>query len=180
MIPVPSQSHPHKPTLDITPSDSSSNEPIPLGVNGSLTHPITADLTTLAVQLVAEPATNVTWRSAISFSASDSTLEYSVFNLRGRAFADHPITVTPKPDREDCPSATFGYRDNKNAKVGGKCVIGNEDADLEVTFCEGYCGIGWASCGKGQTCCTVCVGNHHCAAGNSPASDIWINPVIDG
>ncbi|KAK3204119.1 hypothetical protein GRF29_106g1775370 [Pseudopithomyces chartarum] len=103
-------------SIYITPSDSSSNEPIPLGVNGSLTHPITADLTTLAVQLVAEPATNVTWRSAISFSASDSTLEYSVFNLRGRAFADHPITVTPKPDREDCPSATFGYRDNKNAK----------------------------------------------------------------
>lgn len=87
--------------------------------------------------------------------------------------------MTPKPDRADCPSTTFGWNVDKNAKVGGTCERGDAEVDLEVVFCDGHCKSGGESCANGETCCTTCVGSYRCQQGNSAASDIYLHPEID-
>ncbi|KAF1922437.1 uncharacterized protein M421DRAFT_426886 [Didymella exigua CBS 183.55] len=99
-----------------------------------------------------------------AYNMNDSSVRYDMSSLFGDSFAGS--TVRLQPSDEACDSIDWYDGRMPAGSQGKKC---QRETNLELTFCKGHCLPSWSPCGMNapndtRTCCTHCIGSHHCVA----------------
>ncbi|KAF2846117.1 heme-dependent catalase [Plenodomus tracheiphilus IPT5] len=99
-----------------------------------------------------------------AYSLDASQVWYDMSDIFGDGFAGRTLTI--KPTDSSCEDISW-YAGKSPA--GSQVKTCQAEADLELTFCTNHCLPSWYPCGNNapndtRTCCTHCIGSHHCVA----------------
>jgi len=103
-------------------------------------------------------------QTIFSYNLDGSKIWYDMSDVFGDGFYGRTMTVKPKDTT--CQSIVWPWGKPPAGSQVKNCQSGT---DLELTFCTGKCLPSWSSCGNAapndpRTCCTHCIGSHHCVA----------------
>jgi hypothetical protein len=99
-----------------------------------------------------------------AYSLDVNQVWYDMSDIFGDGFAGRTMKITPTDS--SCEGITWG---SGKQPAGSQVKSCQANTDLELTFCTGHCLPSWYPCGNNapndtRTCCTHCIGSHHCVA----------------
>lgn len=102
-------------------------------------------------------------QTIFAYNLDGDQVWYDMSDLFGDGFAGR--TMTLRPTDQTCKVISWPAGKPSSGSNIASCQAGT---DLELTFCTGKCLPAYAACGKAapgekRSCCTACVGDHHCA-----------------
>jgi hypothetical protein len=105
-------------------------------------------------------------QTIFAYNLDGGHIWYDMSDVFGDGFSGRRMTV--KPSDTTCQPIQFWY----GIPPGGSQVKNCQaETDLELTFCTGHCLLmlflgpcGAVAPNDTRTCCTHCIGSHHCVA----------------
>ncbi|KAF1951357.1 hypothetical protein CC80DRAFT_496170 [Byssothecium circinans] len=99
-----------------------------------------------------------------AYNLDGNTIWYDMNRIFGDDASGRTLTV--KPTDTSCGSISWPYG---KQPAGSQIKNCQANTDLELSFCTGRCLPSWSPCGNAapndpRTCCTHCIGSHHCVA----------------
>lgn len=104
-------------------------------------------------------------QTIFAYNLDVNQIWYDMSDIFGDGFAGS--TMTLKPTDSTCESIVWAYG---KPPAGSQVKNCGAETDLELTFCTNQCLPSWSPCGRNappgetRTCCTHCIGDHHCVA----------------
>ncbi|OWY51472.1 c4-dicarboxylate transporter malic acid transport protein [Alternaria alternata] len=104
-------------------------------------------------------------QTIFAYNLDVNQIWYDMSDIFGDGFAGS--TMTLKPTDSTCESIVWAYG---KPPAGSQVKNCGAETDLELTFCTDQCLPSWSPCGRNapqgetRTCCTHCIGDHHCVA----------------
>lgn len=103
-------------------------------------------------------------QTVFAYNLDINQVWYDMSDIFGDGFAGRKMKVTPTESTCDSIEWSFG-----KPPAGSQIKTCGAAADLELSFCTGHCLPSWYPCGNNapgetRTCCTHCIGSHHCVA----------------
>jgi len=99
-----------------------------------------------------------------AYNLDGNRIWYDLSDVFGDGFSGRTVTI--KPTDTSCESISWPFG---SPPAGSQVKNCQANTDLELTFCTNHCLPSWSSCGNAapndpRTCCTHCIGSHHCVA----------------
>ncbi|KAF2004128.1 hypothetical protein P154DRAFT_485875 [Amniculicola lignicola CBS 123094] len=105
-------------------------------------------------------------QTIFAYNLDGGTIWYDMSDLFGDGFLGRRMYV--KPSVTSCPEIAwpFGKLPSGEGSQVRHCTA---ETDLTLTFCTDNCLPSWSMCGDSvpndhRSCCTHCIGSHHCVA----------------
>ncbi|KAH7113318.1 hypothetical protein B0J11DRAFT_147112 [Dendryphion nanum] len=103
-------------------------------------------------------------QTIFSYNLDGETVWYDLSDVFGDGFYGRTLSV--KPSDSTCQSIVWPWG---KPPAGSQVRSCGKETDLELSFCTGRCLPSWSPCGNAapndtRTCCTHCIGSHHCVA----------------
>ncbi|KAF2265359.1 hypothetical protein CC78DRAFT_205144 [Lojkania enalia] len=103
-------------------------------------------------------------QTIFAYNLDGDKIWYDMSDVFGDGFYGRRMTLVPTDSTCEEISWPWG-----RPPAGSQVKNCQANTDLELTFCTGHCLPSWSSCGDAapgdpRTCCTHCIGSHHCVA----------------